>query len=165
MKELFVILVSFINLDKDTDILKYNPKTSWDNYETVKKEKSYALAETTSGIGYYWNGDKTIDVNFVFNTSKSWVLETAKTKETLNHEQRHLDITYLYALKLVKELRDCQPQSDREAQKIYWRVDKELWEVQNDYDLESNNKQPQWDKKIDSLISLYKTYSLPDKKK
>ena len=165
MKELFVILVALINTDRDTDVLSYNPKVTWNNYETVKKEKSYnTLASSNAGIGYYWNGDKTIDVNFVFNTSKSWVLESAKTTEVLNHEQRHLDLSYLYALKLVKELRDCQPQSDKEAEKIYWRIDKELWEVQGDYDNEARCKQSQWDKSIDSLIRLYKPYSKPLKK-
>ena len=165
MKELFVILVSLITTDTDKENIFYTPKLNWSHFTPIKASPFiHYLACTSSGIFYYWNGDKTIDVYCTFNTTDSRVVEGQKTKETLNHEQRHLDLSYLYALKLVKELRDCQPQSDRDAEQVYWRINKELDEVQDDYDIEARCKQPQWDKKIDSLISLYKPYGEPLKK-
>ena len=49
-----------------------------------------------------WTGKIKIEIYPTFSKNESWIKENQKTKELLNHEQRHFDIAKIFSNKLQK---------------------------------------------------------------
>ena len=79
-------------------------KLTWDDFKGLPDSNSTGMAGTSSGFFYYsyYNSDTTLEfkVNTIFFKKYSWVKTEYMDSETLNHEQRHFDISEIYAQKL-----------------------------------------------------------------
>jgi hypothetical protein len=102
----------------------------------------------------------------VVNRMKSFAI--LRSDEILKHEQIHFDIAELYARKMRKAIKgileknyDCNLQMIAD---IYYQLDEEHWETQILYDKEirikgeEDKNQRKWDKKVDSLLTVFKDY-------
>lgn len=101
-----------------------------------------------------------INVYCFFNQSKSWVKPDSRNDYTLNHEQRHFDISYIAALRFVQRLRlqrFTRNNYNDLIDKTYSESYAYLSTLQDAYDAETGNgtdkaKQAAWNAKIDSLV-------------
>ncbi len=123
----------------------------------VKKQIDNTVAESSTSIGYNYDGDKTVKVFCQFNKNESYITKNGRTAYILHHEQKHFDITYIYAKKFVNELQKQSILTNEIVDSIYEKILSEKDKVQSQYDNETNyseNKELQavWDLKIDKLL-------------
>lgn len=90
------------------------------------------------------------------NKNQSWVLKDYKNSCVLNHEQRHFDIAYAYALKIVNALKCADTFS--QANQIFNTLHAEMSALQNRYDNEAGNvayveAQKRWDQEINIMLN------------
>jgi len=108
----------------------------------------------------------TFDVTAVFKANKSWT-RTGKWN-VLQHEQKHFDLTEVYARKIRKAFTLIQNPCNyslEELSKIYEIFMEELQIIQNQYDKETdhgNIKEAQfyWNKKIADMLIETDEYAL-----
>jgi len=150
-------------------VIYYSPftKLTWDDFRAKPDAASDAAAITNAGIGFQMNFHSkdnlatviiTVDCNFSKNDS--WVKKNKNTPYILNHEQHHFDIAYIYAMKLIHNLKVAKYTSknyNKLIEKIYYDTQTELLGMQNNYDRETKNsqltdQQALWDKKIDAEV-------------
>jgi len=143
-------------------------KLEWKDFEYKPKELSKPSAITSSGIEFNRNSNDIKSLNLIviacFNKKESWRKEKEINVETLNHEQKHFDITEIFARKLRKSIKDTVFENIVVAQKAINIIHKNImkeWDIYQDkYDAETKHsidkeKQLEWDKKIeDELIEL-----------
>ena len=167
---------SYINQPEDTLHWRKDRKLSWDDFQGIPDTlndfknapdiNSIPAAGTSSGFAYYpYYTSETIlafKVNAVFFKKKSWVRKNwVRTKYALNHEQRHFDITEIYARRLQKALNNCNLNKNtiiESCKKIYDSLRFERDKMQALYDIETRHsldscKQREWDKKIDKWLA------------
>ncbi len=173
--------------EKDLVVWSDENKIIWKNYKG-KPTNSTDGAMTCSLIYSKYensnNNDLIINIRACFLKNESWKREKMPSNYHLNHEQRHFDITEIFARRLRKILADTSFQSISNAKKNIPKLIKDNnkeWDIyQNIYDKESNHsinieKQTLWNKRIDdelnqlsdyksNLISI-KEKSAPDKQK
>lgn len=154
MKLLLLILYYAWNISINSNI-EYR-RLAWSDFK-VKTVSDYTAAETVTEIGYNFDGSN-VTVFCKFNKGESFVIKKAMTPYILNHEQRHFDITYIFAMKLVMELKKEQSLTEKGIEAVYDRVYLEKEVMQELYDGEtkhSENKQKQsdWDNKIDKMLT------------
>ncbi len=123
----------------------------------LKKQTDNTVAESSTSIGYNYDGYKTVTVFCQFNKAESYITHKGMTPYILHHEQKHFDITYIYANKLISELQKQQVLTIEIVESIYEKILSEKDKVQSQYDNETNyseNKELQavWDLKIDKLL-------------
>lgn len=188
-KYLFLFIVTVIfsfvtraqNLDveinyvaSDPTVLKpvifYTPGVvlKWDDFKGKPEKNSDAAAVTNAGIGFkmsFHSKDKLATLNIKidcnFSISESWVKKGMTTDYILTHEQHHFDITYLYAMKFVHDLKAANytmSNYSKIIQKIYFNNQTALLAMQNQYDDETKHSQITamqeiWNKKISSEIA------------
>lgn len=134
-------------------------RLTWNDFMEVKQLED-ADAETSTSITYYYNfdGKKTsFKAYCYFNKNNSYVAFGKQTAYLLNHEQRHFDITHIYAVKLQKEFNKHSNLTFDESEVIYKKVIAQWDAFQELYDLETDNsqdkdKQKLWDYKISGMI-------------
>ncbi len=123
----------------------------------VKRQVDNTVAESSTSIGYNYDGDRTVMVFCKFNKDESYITQKGRTAYILHHEQKHFDITYIYAKKFVSELQKQPTLTNEIVDSIYEKILSEKDKVQSQYDNETNyseNKESQavWDLKIDKLL-------------
>lgn len=135
-----------------------NRQLKWNDFKGKPKYWSDFAAQTVTTIeqSYTCDGDQfTFKVTAKFNKAKSWT-KTAKSKRILSHEQKHFDLTELYARKMRKaysELKSPCEMSQPALNKIYNDLFEELRQLQILYDVETDHglkpeAQQQWDRFI-----------------
>ena len=84
-----------------------------------------------------WNGKIKIEIYPMFSKNESWIRENQKTKELLNHEQRHFDIAKIYSNKLqkiinkrIKNIKDY----NENFQNLYDEIYNEYFDYQTKYE-------------------------------
>jgi hypothetical protein len=167
-----LVKVNFLTDDPDDTLqIFYRPgnKLSWKDFQGIPQEIENVAAVTSSGIGYSYKYSRTDDtailtfeVYCLFRKEKSWVLNNdRKNAYTLNHEQRHFDISYLNTLWFIQTLRNTKF-SGKDYKKIigikYKEASFALTKMQNEYDTQAKNgidksMQAEWNTKVDDLIS------------
>lgn len=163
MKLLF-ILIAFIVSTPNAKYIELKPtkaqisycKLKWTDFK-VKQSADNTVSESVTAIGYNYDGDSKVDVFCTFDRNESYVVPNAKTDYILNHEQRHFDITYIYAVKFVNELKILSVVNDLEIEKLHSRIIEEKGRMQDKYDNETENSenrqlQSEWDVKIEKLL-------------
>jgi len=130
---------------------------SWADFH-VKASIDNTVSESETEIGYTYDGLSSVKVFCKFNKSGSFVTKNAKTDYILNHEQRHFDITYIFAMKLVKQLKQEKSFTERSVEDIYDKMYAEKEAMQELYDFDtkhSENKQKQsdWNNNIDKMLT------------
>ncbi len=182
MKYFSLLIVFLLNLQavqaqnyENDSILIWNEnrKLTWEDFQSKTIPKKPKNSATLSpSIKFYPNelfleNISKIRIIAITDKNESWVDD--KSYEVLNHEQTHFNITELYARKIRKTLKDYFDKNNSyeldSIAEIYHSLEDNFWETQFEYDREirkdwNNGKlyQKKWDKKIDSLLQVYKDY-------
>ena len=83
---------------------------SWEDFQGTPRGRAHIGATTHATIKTIpevnrWSGRVSVQVQAIFNCSKSWVRAEAKENpELLEHEQHHFDIAEVYAQKIRQAL-------------------------------------------------------------
>jgi len=154
MKIGLIILLFLIGTNKT--VIPYKHLT-WDDF-SVKKVNDNTAAETVTSISYSYDGYDRVEVKCDFIKEESFVISKAKTNYILNHEQKHFDITYIYAVTFDKIVSRKNKLSDKIVEDLYDIIISQKDSMQILYDKETNhseNKEMQymWDKKIATILN------------
>lgn len=136
-------------------------KLVWDDFQQEPVRGTDAVASTSTALGLSYQlkgGALTWHITCNFQKRKSWGL--VKTPYILEHEQRHFDITELYARKLHKALLEYHFRRNSykaDINKIYADVvtAKEAFQAAYDRQTDHSRKkglQRQWNEQIDLLL-------------
>jgi hypothetical protein len=152
--------------EDDPDIVSYSPNRplTLDDFQGKPEESGTTLAVTYSIVFLKYssaramNNEIFLDVSVLatFNKTKSWCRREARNEGTLEHEQRHFDISAIKACELADTIRKFTFSVDRfpiELETLQRQIRKELDEMQDQYDSETrhgNNAavQEKWNKLI-----------------
>jgi hypothetical protein len=154
---------------KTGNIINYQPGLvlDWDDFKGKPIESSEAAAITSAGFGLKLafkrmanSSELLISVNCSFSKKDSWVKPKYKTAYILNHEQRHFDIAFIHTLVFMERLKNATYTAANYAsviEKIYKETGKELEEMQNAYDGQTDHSrnadnQTAWNIKIAKLL-------------
>lgn len=145
---------------------------NWGYFKVKPSDNAEHAAQSNIGIStscsYNLNG-AVISIRGSFNRSNSWVKDDCKNAYILNHEQRHFDITEIYARKFRKELGET-PMTFKNFNAtftaLYAKIVAEHNSYQDLYDNESNHsideaKQIAWDNRIDAELEALSEYAEP----
>ena len=171
-KLLFVTLAGFFNFNPAFNVNYFNAnkksfhinyelpkKLTWSDYKEYKGIRREA-ALTATEISYQTKQvgeEMTVNVSCIFDKTKSNVVKQHKTDYILNHEQRHFDISYLFAMKFIRTLQNEPNLTIDKVGVIYDNIYNEWDAYQDKYDKETSNSvskanQALWDKKIDQQL-------------
>ena len=101
--------VSYDSNYKESNSFSYdkNKKLTWNDF--AERSGNYNIAaQTASGISYSVvkiNNVLNVKVICFFDRTQSIVISGNKKDHILIHEQRHFDITYIYAVKFMNRLK------------------------------------------------------------
>lgn len=179
MIRVVLLLCCLLSLQKDEPVLSWNAsyKLSWSDFKAKPDTKVNAAAVTASGITFGFSITKTdqnqvigftSDVHAHFYPEQSWYKKERADVYILGHEQLHFDITELYARKFRQRLSTVKISNTtrKELQAIHNTINKELSEMQESYDDQSNNSinfesQAKWqDYVVEELEKLSKYQSV-----
>jgi hypothetical protein len=155
-----LIALSFFPEKEETILWKEDRSLNWDDYK-MRPERRFAAATTYSDILMDIkdnSGSAIITVKALFFCNRSWKKKNWINESVLRHEQKHFDITELYARKFRKILFEQKYSSyadvKSKADSLYKIVvDKEMDAYQDKYDEETDgsmngDKQREWEPKI-----------------
>jgi len=144
---------------------------SWNDFKGVPnfEYRSDALTSSSIYFGYRFDGHRTYEVEVYssFFRDKSWVKEGSPNRALLEHEQRHFDLTEIYARKLRKELieyayngKSLERNYDRIFDKYFRLLEKEQAEYDHDtHHSLDRNSQRKWDNRIAKELRELEEYS------
>lgn len=122
---------------------------SWADFKSKPNHEIDAVALTASGITFRMSirqSDHEVvsfkaNIQAHFYPEKSWYKKDRADAHTLAHEQLHFDITELFVRKFRQRIEDVKVSNQvRERLKsIHNEINKEVSEMQNKYDLETNH--------------------------
>jgi len=125
----------------------------WSDFQGEPRAWSVFIAQTVSVIEhtYSCDGDEfSFDIKAKFNRNKSWT-KTNQHPEVLLHEQKHFDLTEIYARKMREAYHNiknpCQYTME-DLGKIYDEYFLELRHMQTLYDIETDHGLDKADQKI-----------------
>ena len=123
----------------------------WSDFKGEPKPIGDAVAITASGISFGFSTtrssigleDYSFNIASHFYPDKSWHVNEPLSENVLNHERLHFDITELYARKFRQRITNYKftDAINNEMQSIHDAIIKELGELQNTYDAETNHSQ------------------------
>lgn len=148
------------NGNTDTLHWRIDRTLAWDDFQGVPDTASKGGAGTSSG--FFYRSRRVNDtslaffVDCIFFKKSSWVKANSRDIYGLNHEQKHFDISKIYAQKMKKILNTYKinPKTvSKDIGKFDETLQKEMNQLQDSYDKETNHslnkmKQKEWDKKI-----------------
>jgi len=154
--------------EKEIIVWSENSKLDWDFFKGNPSKSSHeAISSITIYSKYEDAPNLTINIRACFIKKESWKKDKLPSDYLLNHEQKHFDITEIYARKLRKILTETTFNSEaiakREIPKIIRDNNKALNVYQDLYDKETNhsiNKENQslWDKRIEEELKAAANY-------
>lgn len=143
----------------------------WNDFVGEPNSRHHSDALTSSSIyfGYRYDGDHTyeIEVYSSFFRDQSWVKDGSPNAYLLEHEQRHFDLTEIYARKLKKELTEYA-YNNKSLEKNYDRLFEKYFRLleneQKQYDRESHHSlnrsvQEKWNSYIQRELLSLEDYS------
>lgn len=162
---------SFISQKPDKNLINWskNRKLSWDNFKGHPDNSSAFGAISSTGMGYVTDLRKDtmyVTITCYFSPDKSWVKKKDRKESLLNHEQRHFDLTEIYARLFRKEVKAYSfrfASLNKDLSKVYEEINKKYNQEQSLYDKETEHskneqKQEQWDHKIAEYMESLKAY-------
>lgn len=158
MKVLLSILLLTFSTNNYIVESKFLHKTlKWSDFK-IKKSVDNTAAESVTEIGYIYDGNSKVTVLCNFSNTESYVIAESRNEYILNHEQKHYDITYIYAKKFANILKIYEQVNAQLIDDIYVKIISEKDSMQNQYDFETNHsiniiKQKEWDNKITKMIN------------
>ena len=160
----------------------------WDDYkgDSLPKSKKkgkiisdigmdYSVINDTEYVLYSVYPEKkpwvpVVEINAVFDPSKSYCPERGKTDADLMHEQIHFDIAEIYVRLFRKEIKekafDYAEDVYKKTPKLYRFYKKEMQKYQTLYDKETEcgknlTKQSEWNIKIENELKALNEYAKP----
>ena len=166
----FLSLTTHCPAQEDYDVIPWSSdlKLSWTDFKG-KPTNERAAAITASGVTYRFSsevlGDE-VEIDFTvvahFYPNKSWYNAKLVNSTILEHEQRHFDITEIFARKMRKLMATTKftKHVRKEVKAIYKEINAQMHEFQNEYDKDTNfsrnlNGQELWNEKITALLNAY----------
>ena len=124
-------------------------KLSWADFKAKPNTNVNAVAITASGITFGFSITKTdsnqvigftSEVHAHFYPEQSWYKKERADNHILGHEQLHFDITELYARKFRQRISHLKMSNNirKELKVIHNAINKELSQMQDNYDNETN---------------------------
>ncbi|WP_435412227.1 DUF922 domain-containing protein [Psychroserpens mesophilus] len=145
---LFLCLNAFSN-EGETIPWSETKKLAWTDFKGPIEADSDAAAVTASGITFSYAIRKTDDritdfeaqAEAHFYTENSWFIKDRCNDHILAHEQLHFDITELHVriFRYRLERLEISQHIKSELNKLHETVNRELAEMQHNYDTESQN--------------------------
>lgn len=146
---LFILCCSLL-FQGDEEVLSWSDtnKLTWTNFKEKPNYNMDAVALTASGITFKYSISRTknnvvgykAEVDAHFYPNKSWYKPESADAYILSHEQLHFDITELHARKFRKRIEELKVSNyiKRDLEAIHKTINKELSEMQNSYDNQSD---------------------------
>lgn len=153
----------------DDDTVRYNTarKLTWNDFKAEPRKGSHYAAEVFTSFSYEGKSsvkDGIITLNLVAKAymlkTSSWGRSDARNAYSLNHEQRHFDITKIIVERFKRKLvADSLTLEDYNSIAQYKFIEsfRELNKMQTQYDDETNHSinqaaQERWNQKIDAEL-------------
>lgn len=168
------LIICFVSYNSEDTLLWSNDlKLTWNDFKGEQNIESNAVAVTASGITFSYKVRKansriidfTPSVEAHFYPKKSWVKLELADDYILAHEQLHFDITELHVRKLKKQIGALKVTQNLGSilDRLHQNINKELSNMQNKYDYESNNSinkevQNRWEEFIAKELKIYEAY-------
>jgi hypothetical protein len=171
---IFIFFTCLFFQEEQTITWHQDLKLEWSDFKGEPKPVGDAVATTASGISFGFsatrssNGleDYSFSIIADFYPDKSWHVKEPLSNIVLNHERLHFDITELYARKFRQRITNFNFTNaiNNEMQSIHDTIIKELGELQDKYDDETNHsqileKQLAWQKFITSELNKLSNYN------
>jgi hypothetical protein len=161
----FFTIPAFAQTSADSLSWNKNRKLLWSDFMGRPERSPIIGARTYTSIKYklYYNRTNfKTSVSCTFVKKMSWRQVKGCTDYSLNHEQRHFDISEIYARKLRNAFADYEFHKrsvSRDIDAIFKKVCAEKDSVNSLYDKETlhsldKEKQAEWDKKLDIWLYL-----------
>ncbi len=154
---------------QEAHVIHWNDKRllTWEDFNGKASPNDSRAALTYSSLhAQFGYNERALEfaITCTFDKNKSW--GRVKNDYILAHEQRHFDLTEVFARKLNKELSSYKFNNRTvgdDINVIYQSVVNDLTSTQQTYDREtdhSRNMEQQgiWNKKIDSLLNNFSQY-------
>jgi hypothetical protein len=149
-----------------------NNSLDWNLFLVKRTAVDNHAAQSNIGISSsceYNNKGGKVTIRATFNRSNSWVRHDCITDYILNHEQRHFDISELFARRFRKELSEAKLTAtnfNAKYKAIYNSIVAQHNDYQDLYDLQSEHSideegQTQWNNKIDNELAELNDYAEP----
>ena len=144
----FLLVITFFQPSENSILWNENERLNWSDFKGEPTSNINAAALTASGLTFYFSVKTThtrlIEFNVIvearFYPNQSWYRKKHVNSVVLAHEQLHFDITELHARKLRKQIAEANftIKIKREISKLHNTVNKQLKEMQNKYDRDSD---------------------------
>ena len=175
---LVVIVIFGITLNH-TNYLSYQSPMTFDQYEEItfddfkglelfKKSlfgnERFAYVVTTIETEL---GENHAEIRALFHPSRSFVYNSkTDSKELLKHEKYHFKITELFVRKAKSEISQLNISNKKSVSSIIDRVRQQERSYQSEYDKDTYHsyilsKQKEYEREIDSLLSLFSDFKEP----
>lgn len=160
MKVILIYILALIFVSgKEIVYNNENKRLTWDDFRVVNVLND-ASAETSTEISYSFeetNGKIKVSVYCSFDKKRSFVVKGKQTFYLLNHEQRHFDLSHIYANLLYQRLLQNENLTEEKVKYIHGKAIAEWQDIQDRYDLETEHsidatKQEMWDRTIDKML-------------
>lgn len=167
---LFILFgyISYAQTNATEQLVKWDAKNkiSWDNFPVKDTNDRFAAeVNTFFKANFYLKNDSVFcQVITYLNADRSWRKPSLQTGDVyaIKHEQKHFDITEIFARKIRKELIDNSV-NEQGVEKIYFENSKACREFQQLYDNQTRHSldkknQERWNKKISQLLHSLDNY-------
>lgn len=158
------------NSSDNKDLIIYNPNKplTLSDFEGKIDDLSIGAAATYSGIGMRYTHQRQgkgvilkVYILAYFDRTKSWAKAQGRNAKTLNHEQRHFDITATKACELAETIKQYPFSLDNygtELDELLRQTDKQTSEMQRAYDSETGHgtnaaQQATWNNRLKTLLT------------
>ena len=144
----FLLVIAFFQPSENSILWNENERLNWSDFKGEPTSNINAAALTASGLTFDFSA-KTTQTKLIeftaivearFYPDQSWYRKEYINSVVLAHEQLHFDITELHARKLRKQIAEANftIKIKREISRLHSTINKELKEMQNKYDRDSD---------------------------
>ena len=168
------ILSSYILKDKEEEIIIWQEDRSltWNDFRGTPESRN-SVASIYYNINTLLTQEKDnskIEIKAIFFPTRSWKRKDRDDRSILTHEQKHFDITELFARKLRKKVKAGRYKSFRDLvnimDKLYEENDRAMEICQDEYDRQTDHSrngtmQKEWNKRIEKALNELRDFKEP----
>ncbi len=169
----FLLVITFFQPSENSILWNENDRLNWSDFKGEPTSNINAAALTASGLTFDFSA-KTTQTKLIefkaivearFYPDQSWYRKEYINSVVLAHEQLHFDITELHARKLRKQIAEANftIKIKREISRLHSTINKQLKEMQNKYDRDSDYSrsieiQKKWQAFVNSELDKLSKY-------
>lgn len=164
MKFILVLIITLFFSPSEQKVILYSESKAlkWSDFRIVN-QLGDAAAETSTEVSYTFentDGHITVKVYSFFDKKGSVVAKGKQTPHLLNHEQRHFDLTRIYANLFYERLLQNKNLTEEKVKYIHGETVSEWQDIQDRYDLETEHsidtvRQEAWNRRIDNMLKNF----------